>query len=61
MQEIGKKDLPSDMTALQAETENAVSVDDKDKYTEESWAAYEEALNQAKDCLLYTSPSPRDA
>ena len=59
MQEIGKKDLPSDMTALQAETENAVSVDDKDKYTEESWTVYENALKKAEGILANDAATQR--
>ena len=41
----------TDKTALEAVVKAAVPDTEKAKYTEESWIAYEEALNQAKEVL----------
>ena len=50
VKEAAKPD-ETDKTALEAAIKAAVPDTEKDKYTEESWAAYEEALNQAKEVL----------
>ncbi len=41
----------ADKTALQNAVDNAVSVADKEKYTEATWEAYEKALEEAKKVL----------
>ena len=39
--------IPADKTSLMEAIKNAVPTSDKDKYTEESWSAYEKALEAA--------------
>ena len=50
VKEAAKPDT-TDKTALEAAVKAAIADTEKAKYTEESWAAYEEALNQAKEVL----------
>ncbi len=50
----------TDKTALEAAVKAAIADTEKGKYTEESWAAYEEALNQAKEVLADTDATQKE-
>ena len=50
----------TDKTALEAAVKAAIADTEKAKYTEESWAAYEEALNQAKEVLADTDATQKE-
>ena len=55
-----EKPNETDKTALEAAVKAAVADTEKVKYTEESWAAYEEALNQAKEVLADTDATQKE-
>ena len=55
-----EKPNETDKTALEAAVKAAVPDTEKGKYTEESWAAYEEALNQAKEVLADTDATQKE-
>ena len=55
-----EKPNETDKTALEAAVKAVVPDTEKGKYTEESWAAYEEALNQAKEVLADTDATQKE-
>ena len=51
-------DFESSLKALESIVER---LEDENINLEDSVKSFEEGINLVKDCLLYTSPSPRDS